>query len=210
MCNCFDVGWEGRNLPADRNASCSVFTYTLSHISAHTRKVEHRKDQQPGIHTLRWHTHSGGWAEERKVHFLSIHHCVKLPVIMKAFPLLPFHIRLSPIQTLNQPLKSNDATPTVRTKKAPHSAILLGHIPAPQPLKQQLTFHSITVLTLMVMSSPFVPSMLYFSPCVACRWLLQGSKGLIGGSAVCRHTTGFIVWCDILGDFDISSMKKGA
>lgn len=140
--------------------------------------------------------------------FLSIHHRVKLPVITTTLPLLPFHIWISPIQT--QPLKSNDATPTVTTEKAQHPSILLGHIPALQPLKQRPTFHSITVLTLMVMSSLFVQSMLYSSPCVACRWLLQGSKGLIGGSAVCRHTTGFFVWCDILGDSDVSIIKKGA
>lgn len=140
---------------------------------------------------------------------LSIHHCVKLPVVTRAFPLLPFHIWLSPIQTLNQPLKSNDATPTVTAKKGSASCHLVRTHTCPQPLKQQPTFHSITVLTLMVMSSPFVPGMLYSSPCVACRWLLQGSKDLIGGSAVCRHTAGFFVWCDIYRDCDISIITKG-
>ena len=127
----------------------------------------------------------------------------------RAFPLLPFHIWLGPIQTLNQPLKSNDATPTVTAKKGSASCHLVRTHTCPQPLKQQPTFHSITVLTLMVMSSPFVPSMLYSSPCVACRWLLQGSKDLIGGSAVCRHTAGFFVWCGIYRDCDISIIKKG-
>lgn len=54
-----------------------------------------------------------------------------------------------------------------------------GHIPVPQTLKQQPSFHAITVLTLMVITSPFVPAMLHSSPCVACWWLLQGSKGLM-------------------------------
>lgn len=107
---CVYVGCEDRNLPADRNTWWSVFTYTLSHISAHIPKVKYRKQSQQGTHT-----HRRGCDVEHK---LSIHHCVKLPIITTAFPLLPFHIWLSPIQTVNQPLKCNDATPTVTTKKS--------------------------------------------------------------------------------------------
>lgn len=45
--------------------------------------------------------------------FPSICHCVQLPVVTTAFSLLLFHIWLNPIQTPKQPIKCNDATPTV-------------------------------------------------------------------------------------------------
>lgn len=97
MCNCVYVGCEDKNLPADRNAWRSVFTCTLSHLSAHILKVKHRNHKQPGLHTARC-THSRGCDEERKLRCLSIHQYVKPPSVTTAFRLLPFHIWLIPIQ----------------------------------------------------------------------------------------------------------------
>lgn len=105
----------------------SAFTYALSHTSAHISIVQYRKHKQASIYTLCICRLKMMWW----LYFLSINHCVKLPVIMTPFSFLRFHIWLRPNQILKQPLKSNDATPTVTTIKALHPTILLEHIPVP-------------------------------------------------------------------------------
>lgn len=87
------------------HGATSVHTYPKSNTGNH---------KQPGIHTLR-RTRSSGCDEQRKLHLLSILHYVKPSTVTAAFRLLPFHIWLNPIRTLNKLLKSNDATPTVTT-----------------------------------------------------------------------------------------------
>lgn len=105
----------------------SALTYALSHTSAHISIVQYRKHKQASIYTLCICRLKMMWW----LYFLSIHHCVKLPVIMTPFSFLRFHIWLRPNQILKQPLKSNDATPTVTTIKALHPTILLENIPVP-------------------------------------------------------------------------------
>lgn len=86
------------------------------------------------------------------------------------FPFIISHlsmIRSNP--NTDSVITTNDAIPTVTTKEALHPTVLKGHIPVPQPLKQQPNFDAITILTLMVMSSPHILEMFYSSHCVACR-----------------------------------------
>lgn len=81
MRNCIYVGCGDKNLPADRNAWQSVFTYTRV-TPVHTYPESNTENTNSQIFT------HGGCEEERKRAFLSIHHCVKLPAVMTLFSIL--------------------------------------------------------------------------------------------------------------------------
>lgn len=64
MCNCVYVGCRDKNLPANGNAWRSVFTYTLSHISAHVAKVKYRRQTAFAHSHMHTRSRTVGWGEE--------------------------------------------------------------------------------------------------------------------------------------------------